>query len=104
MEQGKTFRDYITDYMTTEKDQRINRLVEVLDLDKDLLKSMLDQQITEQNFDEFGRFSRLEQSVDREKAKAYFEQKTGQILSPIDVMYEIHNLLKNFILLNGIDV
>ena len=104
LEQGKTFRDYITDYMTTEKDQRINRLVEVLDLDKDLLKSMLDQQITEQNLDEFGRFSRLEQSVDREKAKAYFEQKTGQILSPIDVMYEIHNLLKNFILLNGIDV
>ena len=104
LEPGKTFRDYITDYMTTEKDRRINRLAEVLGLNKALLQAMLNLQITEQNIDEFGRFSQLKQSVDQAKAKSYFEGINGETLSPFKVNIEVNKLLKQFILVGGFDI
>lgn len=104
LESGKSFRDYITDYMTTEKDLRVKRLAELLGLDKELLKTMLNLQITEQNIDEFGRFSHLKQTVDIAKAKAYFESLTGETLSVFKVNIEVSKLLKQFILAGGFDI
>lgn len=101
MQEGKTFRDYINDYMTNAKEVRINRLYEIFGLDRTLLRDMLNRQITEQNLDEFGRFTTLKAGVDRAKAKAYFEELNGQTLSPLKVITETNNLLKKFILNAG---
>ena len=98
LEQGKSFRDYITDFMTSEKDRKVNSLADALGLDKDLLKTLLDLHITEQNIDEFGRFTKLKQSVDRAKAKTYFESKTGETLTGFQVNIQIHATLMCFIL------
>lgn len=98
LESGKSFRDYITDFMTSEKDAKINELSDALGLDKELLRTMLNLHITEQNIDEFGRFTKLKQSVDKNKAKEYLEKKTNKSVSMFKVSIEINNLLKSFIL------
>ena len=98
LESGKTFRDYITDFMTSEKDRKINGLADAFGLDKELLRTLSELRITEQNLDEFGRFTRLKESVDKVKAKAYLEHKAGQTLSMLKVNNEINNVLKKFIL------
>ena len=98
LESGKTFRDYITDFMTSEKDRKINGLADAFGLDKELLRTLSELRITEQNLDEFGRFTRLKESVDKVKAKAYLEHKAGQTLSMLKVNIEINNVLKKFIL------
>ena len=104
LEPGKTFRDYITDYMTTEKDRQVDCLVHTFGLDRQLLRQMLNLSITEQNINEFNRFTRLKESVDKTKAKAYFESKYGQTISLLKVNIEINNLLKRFILEGVYDV
>lgn len=104
LEPGKTFRDYITEYMTTEQDHRVSQLVNILGVDREQLKTMLNLQITEQNLNEFNRFSRLKESVDAVKAKAYFEAKTGQKMSVFKVNIEVNNLLKRFLLEGGFDI
>ncbi len=98
LESGKTFRDYITDFMTSEKDRKINGLADAFGLDKELLRTLSELRITEQNLDEFGRFTRLKESVDKVKAKDYLEHKAGQTLSMLKVNIEINNVLKKFIL------
>ena len=104
LESGKSFRDYITDYMTTEKDKKVNTVIEVIGLDGDLFKHMFDLHLTEQNLDEFGRFTRLKQSVDKAKAKTYFEQVKGANLSPLKINMEVHNFLKNILLTGKIEI
>ncbi|MGN0228162.1 MAG: HsdR family type I site-specific deoxyribonuclease [Paludibacteraceae bacterium] len=104
LESGKTCRDYITDYMTTVKEQRINHLAEAFGLNRELLQVMMTMRITEQNVDEFGRFSQLQNSIDTEKAQAYFLAKTGKEIDIFDVYVEAGNLLRKFILRNGFDI
>lgn len=101
LESGKSFRDYITDYMTTEKDKKIIAVIEALGMDENLFRQMLDLHLTEQNIDEFGRFTNLKNSVNKAKAKAFFEERTGNTLATFKVNIEIHNFLKEFILTNG---
>ncbi len=104
LERGKTCRDYITDYMTTVKEQRISHMAEAFGLDRELLQTMMTLHITEQNIDEFGRFTQLQNSIDTEKAQAYFLAKTGEEIDIFDVCVEAGNLLRKFILQNGFDI
>ncbi len=104
LEQGKTCRDYITDLMKTVKDQRISNLAEAFGLDRDLLATMMDLHITEQNIDEFGRFTQLQNTIDIEKAWDYLVDKTGKDIDIFDVYVEAGDLLRKFILQNGFDI
>lgn len=104
LESGKTFRDYITDYMTTEKDKQVNAVIRIFGLDGDLFKLMFDLHLTEQSLDEFGRFTRLKQSVDKTKAKVYFEKVKGETLSLFKVNIEVHSFLKDILLTGNIDI
>lgn len=104
LEQGKTCRDYITELMTTVKEQRISHLAEAFGLNRDLLHTMMSMHINEQNIDEFGRFSQLQNTIDVEKAQAYFLEKTGEEIDIFDVNVAAGNLLRKFILQNGFDI
>ena len=90
--------------MATVKEQRINHLAEAFGLNRELLQVMMTMRITEQNIDEFGRFSQLQNSIDTEKAQAYFLAKTGKEIDIFDVYVEAGNLLRKFILRNGFDI
>ena len=103
-EEGRTFRDYVTAYMTRAKDDQIHRMAVLLGLDEDKLRAMMAARSTEANINEFGRFDALKATVDKEKAKAYFEKMEGAPIIPPKVPMRIDRLLRKFIVQGGFDL
>lgn len=103
-EDGKTFRDYITEYMSTAKDDQIHRLAVLLGLDEGKLRAMMEVRITDANINEFGRFDALKATADKKKAKEYFEAVDGGSIIPPKIPVKIDKLLREFILRGGFDV
>ena len=104
LEEGMTLRDYITSYACKAKNAQVQRVVEALGIDGDLLTAMVALDLTESNINEFGRFDNLKDSVDKDRAKAFFEQKEGKSLPPFKVNTRAAALLKRFILKGGFDI
>ncbi|WP_440206835.1 type I restriction endonuclease subunit R [Acinetobacter oleivorans] len=98
--EGKTFRDYITEYQFKAKEDEIYELVSSFGLDESMLRKILSAYVTENNIDEFGRFGELLNSVDNAKAKQYFEKKEGQTIPAFKVKVKTDKLLREFILTN----
>lgn len=104
MQQGKTLREYITEYITAAKNDQISKLARFLGIDAQKLRSIMDKDVTEANINEYGQFGKLMQTLDRAKAKAYFEQLEGKPLSPLKIRSMADNLLRDFILNGGVDI
>ena len=104
LEEGMTLRDYITSYACKAKNAQVQRVVEALGIDADLLTAMVALDLTESNINEFGRFDDLKDSIDKVRAKAFFEQKEGKSLPPFKVNTRAAALLKRFILKGGFDI
>lgn len=104
LEPGKTCREYITEYMISVKQKRISHLSEVIGVNYEMLKNIMDAHVTEQNIDEFGRFSQLLRSVDINKARNYFREVLGKEVSVPATYIETDKLLRKFILRNGFDI
>lgn len=104
LEDGKTLRDYITSYAHRAKNAQVERIVEALGIDGELLATMTALDLTESNINEFGRFDDLKDSVDKARAKAFFEQKEGKTLPLFKVNTRAAALLKKFILEGGFDI
>lgn len=104
LEDGKTLRDYITSYARKAKNAQVERIVEALGIDGELLDTMAALDLTESNINEFGRFDDLKDSVDKTRAKAFFEQKEGKTLPLFKVNTRAAALLKKFILEGGFDI
>ena len=104
-EEGMTFRDYITLYVTRAKDDQIHRLaVHALGLDEVMLREMMALHVTEDNINEFGRFDALKATIDKTKAKAYFEAITGKKMPLPVVNTRADKLLRDFIIKGGFDI
>lgn len=102
--EGKTLRDYITEYMTRAKDDQIHRLAGALGLDEEKLREIMALKLSEATINEYGRLDALKATADRAKAKVYFEQRDGTKLSPPKVSIKIDKLLRDFILSGGFDI
>lgn len=102
VDSNKTFRDYITEYQFTAKDTEIHDIAELLGLDETKLRAMMNTGITETNINEYGRFDDLKTTVDRSKAKSYFEKLEGESLPTFRVNIKIHKLLQTFIIKGGL--
>lgn len=100
----KTFKDYITEYLYQAKYGQILKLSERLGLDKDKLQKLMQANTTELNINEYGRFDELKSTVDREKAKAYFEKLEGKALPAFRISIKIDQLLKDFIFQDGFEL
>ena len=104
-EEGKTFRDYITLYVSRAKDDQIHRLAfYALGLNEEKLREMMSLHVTEANINEFGRFDALKATIDKTKAKAYFEAVTGKKMPLPMVNTRADKLLRDFILNGGFDI
>ncbi len=101
---NKTFRDYITEYQTTAKDEQIRKISETLYLDKTKLVALMNSSVCESDLNEYGRFDDLKNSVDRDKAKQYFEALENETIPPFKITVKTHNLLRDFILQGGFDI
>ncbi|KIX20723.1 DEAD/DEAH box helicase [Flavobacterium sp. 316] len=104
IQSGKTFREYITEYLFNAKNDQIFRISEILDLDESKLRNMMDSNITEKNINEYGRFDDLKSTVDKDKAKEYFEKIEGKSIPPFRVNIKIEDLLQEFIISGGFEI
>lgn len=104
MEKGKSFRDYVTEYIATAKNDQISKIARTFGLDVDQLRNIMDSDVSAANLNEFGRFDELIRSVDRSKAKEYFEaiEKTKIPLHRVNM--KVNRLLRDFILSGGTNI
>jgi len=103
-EENKCFRDYITDYQFRAKNDQICNITKLLGLDEGKLRTLMNSGVNENNFNEYGRFDDLKESVDKSKAKEYFEKLEGTSIPPFKVNIKIQNLLLKFIISGGFEV
>ncbi len=96
--EGQSFRDYINSYKNNAENAQLNAIVNALGLDKSLLIALLNDNVSDKNINNFGRFDALKESVDKEKAKAYFEKQDGVAIPPFKLNMRIDKFLKQFIL------
>lgn len=104
VEAGKTLRDYITEYQIKAIGKQISELAEVFGMNESQLHDMIELKLTETNINEYGRFDNLKDTVDKVKARAYFEKKQGQSISPAKVNILVDALLRRFLLEGGFDL
>lgn len=104
MEDGKTFRDYITEYMHKAKNDQIHCLAESFGVDENKLRSMMGLSLTESNINEFGRLDDLKATVDKAKAREYFTKAEGEPISPSKVNIKTDKLLREFILYGDVEI
>jgi type I restriction enzyme R subunit len=104
MERDKKFRDYVTEYQCRAKDDQIAALCRALGLEEARLRGMMNSGLTEATINEFGRFDELKDTVDKARAKEYFERREGAPLAPFKVNVKVHDLLRLFITSGGFEV
>lgn len=100
----KTFRDYISEYIKTAKDDQIHRFAEVFGLDEEKLRDLVEAHVTDDNINEFDRFGKLKATADAQKIIAYFEKETKEKLSLFKANSKFNNFLRKFILSSGFDI
>lgn len=96
--EGHSFRDYINDYKDNAENAQLNAVVNALGLDKAKLIALIADQVNEKNLNNFGRFDALKETVDKSKAKAYFEKQEGAAIPPFKINMRIDKLLKQVVL------
>ena len=101
---GKTLRDYITEYQARAKDDQIHRLAMAFGMDEPKLRGMMNLKLTDANLNEYGRFDRLKDTVDKAKARAFFEKQQEASVSQAKVNIMLDKLLRSFLLEGGFDV
>ena len=102
--EGKTLRDYINEYLSKAKNDQIYRLTLAIGVDEEKLRNIMSLRLNETNINEFGRYEELKRTVDKVKARKYFEKAEGIKLIPPKVNIKVDNLLRKFILSGGVDI
>lgn len=104
LESGKRFREYITEYQFNAKNDQIKKIANILGLDETKFRNMIDIGINKTNINDYGRFDELKSTVDKVKAKVYFEKMEGITIPPFKVNIRIHNILEKFIIDGGFEL
>ncbi|MCL6385207.1 type I restriction endonuclease subunit R [Pectobacterium versatile] len=100
----RSFRDYLTDYQAQAKSAEIDTIVKYLGIDANKLVALMATRTTEANLNEYGRFDKLKTTIDKQKAKAYFEALEGQAIPPFKVNIKTAELLRDFIIQGGFEL
>ncbi|WP_231518963.1 type I restriction endonuclease subunit R [Alteromonas stellipolaris] len=95
---GNSFIDYINTYKESAENVQLNSLVDKLGVDKKLLMELMNKNISDININNFGRFDALKETVDRKKAKAYFEKIDQETIPTFKLNVRIDKFLKSIIL------
>ncbi len=104
VQEDKTLRDYINEYKYNAKNDQTHKFAEVFGLDENKLRDMMELNLNELNINEFGRLDDLKKSVDKQKARAYFESVEGAKVLPYKVNIRMDSLLRKFILSGGFEL
>ncbi len=101
LQEAKSFRDYITEYQFKAKEDEIHAIATSFGLDESKLRQLISAHVNENNINEFARFDALLNTVDKTKAKQYFEQEEGKAIPPYKVNVKVAAFLKEFVLKNS---
>ena len=104
VDEGKTLRDYITEYMTRAKNDQIHRFAVALSVDETMLRSFMKLKVTEANINEFGRFDKLKSTINRNTAKSFLEALEGTTIKSFQINMKVDQVLRKFILEGGYDL
>ena len=104
VEQGKSLRDYVTEYQVRAKDDQIHRLSDLFGMDENLLRRLMSLKLTEANINEYGRFDQLKETVDKGKARTYFETSRGSSVPAFQVNILVDSLIRRFLFEGGFEV
>ena len=97
-EPGKTLHDYINEYQLKELYRQMKILHEATGVDYEKLKDIMTSGVTEDNYNEYERFTELRKSADKTKTITFIEMVEGETVSPPFMMVKWSALLKEFIL------
>lgn len=97
-------RDYINEYLSKARNDQIHRVSSALGLDENLLRNIMSLKLNENNLNEFGRYDELKKTVDKAKAKEYFEKVEGTKIIPPKVNVKVDKLLRDFIISGGYEI
>lgn len=104
VDEGKTLRDYITEYMISAKNDQIHRFAVALGADETMLRGFMQLRVTEANINEFGRLDKLKATVTRDRAKAFLEALEGTTIKPFQINMKVDQVLRKFIFEGGFDI
>jgi type I restriction enzyme R subunit len=102
--EGKSLRDYITEYQVRAKSDQISKCAILFGLDESKLRQFLSIKVTIDSMNEFGRFDDLKNTVDIVKAKQYFEWKEKTKLTIPKVHMRVDEFLRRFIYEGGFEI
>ena len=101
---GKSLRDYINEYMSKAKDNQIHQISFAIGVDEEKLRIIMDLKLNDTNINEFGRYEELRQTIDKNRAKEYFERIEGRKIIPPKVNIKVDKLLREFIIRGGFEI
>ena len=98
LEPGKTIQDYINEYQLRELYEQMKTLAEATGVNLSMLKNIMTSGVSEENIDDFNRFSDLRITIDNTKTKTFLEKILGKPVASPFVMSRWSKVLKDFIL------
>jgi len=102
--EGGNLQERITAYQFKAKNAEIDHISQTLGLDEAKLRKMMNSGITESNINEYGRFDDLKNTVDKYKAKEYFEKLEGKSIQAFRINIRVQKLLQDFIIGGGFEI
>ncbi|MFV8479427.1 type I restriction endonuclease subunit R [Mycoplasma sp. T193] len=94
----KSFRDYINERKVTTKTTNIHNFALAFGLPEQQLNEYINYVPNEDNYNDFSRFDKLVELVDRDKAKAFLEAESNSIIPTRNLFPKLKLRLKNYIL------
>ncbi len=101
--EDKPLRDYITEYMTRAKNDRIHRFAETFGMNEERLRDIMNNYLPGDIIPQ-GPFAELIKSVDKTKAKAWLEKREGVVIQSFRINIRIDTLLRQFIEEGGFEI
>lgn len=103
--EANEYKDYILGFIFYKaKDDQIHRVAVALGVDEVKLRTIMSLRLNSTNINEFGRYDDLKKTVNKAKAKEYFEKIEGTKIIPPKVNVKVDNLLREFILGGGFEI
>lgn len=102
--EGETLRDLITRYQAQKKSTQVSRCAAAIGVNPQKLSELVNASVTELSINEFGRFDALMDTLDRSRAKEFFERVEGGPVPTFKVVMKADAFLRRFIVEGGFDV
>lgn len=100
----KSLSDYIADYRAQAKNDQIHCFALAIGFDEDKLRHILSLHLPEDNLNRSGYYKGLYETLDKSKAKFFFERVEGKTVPAFMIPAKADKMLRSFIISGGFDI